>query len=150
MSIIAALEETRNQTLAFFNLPETELAKTYAPGKWTVKQILHHLADAESVLCERIKRGIAEPQSVVFLFDQDKWNETLNYPEMPLQLSQQQFAATREQIIYLAGKYYDSHGANTFFQAQVGLRTVKEEFDKVVWHSQKHINQVREALASSF
>lgn len=148
MSIITSLEETRNQTLAFFDLDETALAKTYAPGKWTVKQILHHLADAESVLCERIKRGIAEPGTAVFSFDQDKWSDAFRYPEIPLHLAKQHFWAVREQVIYLAERFYESHGTNTFFQAQVGIRTVKEEFDKVVWHNQKHIVQVQQALAA--
>jgi hypothetical protein len=149
MSLLQDLKTTRDQTLAYFELDEISLSKTYAPGKWTVCQILHHLADAESVLCERIKRGISEPGTLVFLFDQDKWNENLRYPEIPLSLSKNSFLATRNQVIYLAEKFHETHAANTFFQVQVGMRTVKEEFDKVVWHNQKHTDQIKRTLANA-
>jgi uncharacterized damage-inducible protein DinB len=148
MQINTQLQTTRDQTLAYFDLDATSLAKTYAPGKWTIMQILHHLADAETVLCERIKRGIAEPGSLVFLFDQDKWNENLHYNEIPLSLSKNSFLATRNQVIYLAEQFYESHSANTFFQVQVGIRTVKEEIDKVLWHNEKHLVHIQKALSS--
>jgi len=48
MQLIRQLEETRDQTLGYFGLSENELARTYAPGKWSVRFILHHLADNET------------------------------------------------------------------------------------------------------
>jgi DinB superfamily len=147
MQIITQLQTTRDQTIAYFDLDATSLAKTYAPGKWNILQILHHLADAETVLCERIKRGIAESGSLVFLFDQDKWNENLHYSEIPLSLSKNIFLATRNQVIYLTEQFYETHGTNTFFQVQVGVRTVKEEIDKVLWHNEKHLVHIQKALA---
>lgn len=146
MQILNDLRTTRDETLCYFELDKNDLSKTYASGKWTIHQILHHLADAETVLCERIKRGIAETGSVVYLFEQDDWNNNLHYPEMPLALSRNIYQPMREQLIYLAEKFYTTHGSNTFFQYNVGLRTVKEEFDKVVWHNEKHLVQIRTAL----
>lgn len=148
MQIISDLRTTCDETLRYFNLDNDALSKTYAPGKWTILQILHHLADAEAVLCERIKRGIAEKAPVVFLFGQDEWNDHLRYPEMPLSFSKNIYQAVREQLIYLAEQFYASHGNNNFFQHNVGLRTVKEEFDKVVWHNEKHLAQIRTALGN--
>lgn len=148
MQIISDLRTTCDETLRYFNLDNDALSKTYAPGKWTILQMLHHLADVETVLCERIKRGIAETGPAVFLFEQDDWNNNLHYPEMPLMLSRDIYRAVREQLIYLAGKFYASHGNNTFFQYSVGLRTVKEEFDKVAWHNEKHLVQIRTALGN--
>ena len=57
--LIHDLEVTRDATLAFFQLGERELEKTYATGKWSVKFLLHHLADSETVLNERIRRDDA-------------------------------------------------------------------------------------------
>ena len=58
-ALIQALRESAARTVAHFSLPEDDLARTYAPGKWSVRILLHHITDAETVLFERIRRGIA-------------------------------------------------------------------------------------------
>jgi hypothetical protein len=68
MNMIELLTETRDETEKYFDLPQGVLKKTYAKGKWTIREILVHLADAESVLHERIKRIIAEPRQVLWAF----------------------------------------------------------------------------------
>ncbi len=73
MGLIQELESTKAETLKFFELTDEELDKSYEPGKWTVRYILHHLADAETVLFERIRRVISEPRQVLWALDQDAW-----------------------------------------------------------------------------
>ena len=71
MDIIARLEMAKAQTLRCFLLSDEQLARTYGPGKWPVRFILHHLADAETVLNDRIRRVVSEPRQVLRAFDQD-------------------------------------------------------------------------------
>ncbi len=146
MDIITQLTETKNATEKLYDLPLADLSKAYAPGKWTVKEILVHLADAESVLHERIKRTIAEPGQVIWAFNQDLWCVKIDYLNFPLSISKQLFIANRDSIIFLAGKFYETLGANQYVHSEVGMRTLKEEFDKVALHNQSHINQVIRAL----
>ena len=122
--------------------------KTYAPGKWTVQYILHHLADAETVLFDRIRRIISEPHPVIWAFDQDAWANKLSYNQRSLQLSKQLFKSTREGIIYYADLHYEKDGHLEFVHNETGIRTLKNEFDKVAEHNQNHINQIRQALKS--
>ena len=84
MGLIQDLEATRDETLKHFTLGEQDLARTYAPGKWSIKFILHHLADSETVLYDRIRRVLSEPRQVLWVFDQDAWAKGLNYSEVPL------------------------------------------------------------------
>lgn len=149
MSLITDLTTTRNQTLSWFGLPDSELEKTYAPGKWTVRQLLVHLADAESVLHERIKRVIAGPKQVIWAFDQDRWADKLAYETFPLTLSRDLYLANRNSVIYLAQTYYEVYGSNEFVHSETGLRTLKDEFDKVAWHNKHHLQQIERALAYS-
>ena len=55
MELIGELERTRADTLEHFRLSEVQLARTYAPGKWPVRFILLHIADAKTVF-DRIRR----------------------------------------------------------------------------------------------
>src|SRR5436305_14656063 len=110
MNIIANLESTRDRTLQYFDLRESELAKSYAPGKWFHRFILHHLADAETVLNDRIRRTISEPRQVLLVFDQDAWAKRLDYSHLPLPLSRGIYEATRAGIIHLAREHYERNG----------------------------------------
>jgi len=107
---------------------------------------MHHLADAEAVLSERIRRTISEPRPVLWAFDQDRWATSLDYSQMPLGLSRQIYQSTRESIIYLATQHYERSGELEFIHSETGLRTLKDEFEKVATHNQHHLDQIAVAL----
>src|ERR1051325_2604578 len=50
-----------------------------APGKWTARQIVAHLADGELVAAHRFRQMIAEDNPTLVAFDQDKWTANLDY-----------------------------------------------------------------------
>jgi hypothetical protein len=97
--IIQDLEKTRDETLRYFTLGTEDLARTYAPGKWSVKFILHHVADSETVLYDRIRRVLSEPRQVLWVFDQDAWAKGLDYSQVPLDLSRQVYESVRNAVI---------------------------------------------------
>lgn len=148
MQLNTQLRETKNQILLYFELTGEDLSKTYGVGKWNIRQILIHLADAEAVLLERIKRTIANPGQTIMAFDQDKWAQELEYDHFPMTLAAARFAANRDTIIYLAERFYLEKGDNTYQHSEVGERSLKDEFDKVLWHCEDHIKQIEKALKS--
>lgn len=147
MDLIQRLEETRDQTLEFFALGEDDLARTYAPGKWSVRFVLLHLADAETVLFDRIRRVLSEPRQVLWVFDQDAWANGLDYSSVPLDMSRRVYESVRNSIIYYAGRYYEEKGHLEFVHSVTGVRTLKDEFDKVAAHNQHHLAQIWTALS---
>jgi len=146
MDIITKLESTRDRTLRYFDLGNEELDRRYASDRWSVRFLLHHLADAETVLSDRIRRTISEPRQVLWAFDQDAWATGLDYSQMPLDLSRRIYEATRAGIIHLARQHYDSSGHLEFIHSETGIRTLKDEFDKVAAHNEHHLNQIDLAL----
>ncbi|SOE24165.1 DinB superfamily protein [Spirosomataceae bacterium TFI 002] len=148
MRILEELERTSNEALKYFELPESEMSKNYGPEKWNIKQILVHLADAEAVLLERIKRTISEENPTVIGFDQDLWEEKLSYNTLPLELSKEIFVANRKSISFLAKEFYQKEGNRINTHNIVGVKTLKDEFDKVIWHSEGHLDQIKIALKS--
>ena len=146
MDIITRLEATRDRTLKYFDLSDAELNRNYGPGKWTVRFILHHLADAETVFFDRIRRVLSEPRQVLWVFDQDAWAKGLDYSRLPLDLSRRIYQPVREGIIYQARLHYDRDGHREFVHSETGVRTLRDEFDKVAWHNEKHLDQIEVAL----
>jgi uncharacterized damage-inducible protein DinB len=145
--LIRELERTRDETLRYFSLGQSELARTYGPGKWSVRYILHHLSDTETVFLDRIHRVLSEPRPVIWAMDQDAWAKHLDYSEMPLELARRVYEPVRNAIIYYAEKYYEEKGGLEFVHSKTGLRTLKDEFDKVTSHNAHHLEQIRSALA---
>lgn len=146
MDLVQQLEITKNQTITYFGLSEADLFKSYKPGKWTIRQILVHIADAETVLMERFKRIIAEPKQVLNAFQQDMWNDHLDYLRFPLNLSHDLFLASRNVNIHLVVKFYGVYSAREFIHNETGLRTLGMEMEKLATHNAHHLNQIRIAL----
>jgi DinB superfamily len=149
MDIVTRLEATRKQTLSYFDLSGEQLDRNYGSGKWSVRFILHHLADSETVLFDRIRRVLSEPKQVLWAFDQDAWAKGLDYSTMPLDLSRRIYDAVRAGIIHQAHAHYDKSGHREFVHSETGIRTLKEEFDKVVTHNEHHLRQIDLALNGS-
>ncbi len=147
MQLIKQLEETRDETLALFALDENSLARTYAPGRWSVRFILHHLADGETVLFDRIRRVLSEPRQVLWVFDQEAWATGLDYSRVPLDISCRVYESVRNAIIYYAKEHYEQKGHLEFVHSVTGVRTLKDEFDKVASHNAHHLSQIRTALS---
>lgn len=149
MKLVEKLEATRDETLRYFDLGAADLARTYAPGKWPVRFILHHLADSETVLFDRIRRVLSEPRQVLWVFDQDAWAKGLDYSQVPLDLSRQVYASVRNAIIYYVRLHYEMHGHLEFVHSVTGVRTLKDEFDKVASENEHHLRQIRAALSGT-
>ena len=147
MDIIDKLEVTRDETLRHFELAERELARSYAAGKWPVRFILHHLADSETVLFDRIRRVLGEGRRVLWAFDQDGWATGLDYSQLPLDISRRIYESVRSGMIHYARLYYQTRGHLEFVHSETGVRTLKDEFDKVASHNEHHLEQIRIALA---
>ena len=146
-ALIRELERTRDETVGYFSLGDIDLARTYGPGKWPIRFILHHLADSETVFLYRIRRVVSEPGQVIWVYDQDAWARGLDYGHLPLDMSKRLYEPTRAAIIYYVGAQYERNGDREFVHSTTGLRTLKDEFDKVASHNEHHLAQIRAALA---
>jgi hypothetical protein len=148
MQLIRHLESTRDETLRYFALSDDDLAKTYAPGKWSVRYLLHHLSDSETILYDRIRRVLSEPRQVIWYYDEDAWSKALSYSERPLDMSREIYESVRSAMIFYARLHYEKDGHLEFVHSISGVRTLKDEFDKTAAHNEHHLDQIRRALNS--
>ena len=144
--LIRDLESTRDETLRYFGLKDDDLARTYAPGKWSVRYILQHLTDSETVLWDRVRRVLSEPCQVIWWYDEDAWSKALNYSERPLEMARGIYESVRAAMIFYARLHYEKEGHLEFVHSLTGVRTLKDEFDKTASHNEHHLSQIRRAL----
>jgi len=144
--LIRDLESTRDETLSYFSLDQRDLAQTYAPGKWSVRFLLHHITDSETVFYDRIARVLSEPRQVLWFYDQDAWSQGLDYSARPLDITRRMYESIRNAIIYYAGLHYEKNGHLEFVHSVTGVRTLADEFEKIAAHNEHHLEQIRLAL----
>jgi uncharacterized damage-inducible protein DinB len=146
VEIIEQLEKTKSETLKYFDLADEDLQKSYGPGKWSVRYVLHHLADAETIYFYRVRQVISEPKQVIWVIDENAWAEKLDYSTVPLELARSIYLSSREGVIYYARQHYEKSDELKFVHTEAGIRTLKEQFDSVVTHNRQHVGNIEQAL----
>lgn len=69
--VLTTTAETLHSLTA--NLSGAHINRSPAPGKWSIREILAHLADCELVFSFRLRQALAEDHPVIQSFDQDHW-----------------------------------------------------------------------------
>ncbi|MBI5836522.1 MAG: DinB family protein [Candidatus Eisenbacteria bacterium] len=76
-------------------LTPTQLQKRPRPGKWSIQEILGHLADCEAAFAWRFRRALGEPGSPVYGFDQERWAAAFHYQRIPAKRSLANYVSGR-------------------------------------------------------
>ena len=72
---------------AILNLDETQLNTPYRDGGWTVKQVVHHVADSHMNAYIRFKLGLTENNPVIKPYDEAAWAEMIDTKNLPINIS---------------------------------------------------------------
>ena len=145
--IRASLERSTTKVSALFNLSEAELSKTYGPGKWSIRQILLHLADAEFVYLWRVARAIAETGSPVEGFNQDLWAARLRYEQRSLAISKSLFEGSRAQLLEYLDMLTEAELHHTIRHSERGDIPLLDLLNGHAAHCEHHLEQAAAAQA---
>ena len=133
---------------AIKGLNKKQLAKRPAPDKWSIAEILAHLADAEVAGSWRMRLILGKNGTPVEAFDQDVWAKTFNYQKRDPKLSLETFRALRENNLRLLKsvpkKLWENHGMHS----ERGKETISHIVRMFAGHDVNHLRQV-EAIAKA-
>jgi hypothetical protein len=119
-----------------------------APDRWTIHEIIVHIADSEANSYVRCRRFVAEPGSTVMGYDEAGWAQQLSYhaqsPEAALELFKQLRAASYHLIKTLPEAVW----ANTVVHSESGVMTMDDWLDIYDRHVPDHIAQMQEVYAA--
>src|SRR6266850_4116240 len=82
-------------------LSKKQLSRRPAPDKWSIAEILAHLADAELVIGYRLRLILASNGTAIQAFDQDAWADTFSYNRRDPKTSLESFRLLRENNLKL-------------------------------------------------
>lgn len=106
---------------AVAGLSAEQLSTPEAPGKWSVRQVVQHLADSELVGGFRFRMVLAHDRPELMGYDQDAWAERLRYAEADIDAALDQFTALRRANLRLLER------ASPEEQKRVGLHVERGE-----------------------
>ncbi|CAN5594156.1 bacillithiol transferase BstA [soil metagenome] len=69
------------------NLDEAQINTPYRPGGWTVKQVIHHVADSHMNAYIRFKLGLTEDNPSIKPYDEAAWANLSDTANLPFNLS---------------------------------------------------------------
>lgn len=127
------------------SLDDEDLNKTYREGSWTVRQLVHHIADSQLSLYHRLKMALTEYQPTVSEFDQDKW-AYLPDNRLPVESSIRMLEGLNERIVALGNYVTGTQLDRVFIHETDGEVRVSETLEKLSWHEEHHLAHIRIAL----
>jgi hypothetical protein len=132
-----------------YSLPEEKLYYRYAPGKWSVKEVLVHIIDDERIFAYRSLCFARNEQNNLIGFDQDAYVRYSDADNRSLDNIFEEYEAVRKSTIALFNGLPEEsltrmgHGTGTFNDA-----TVRALAYHIAGHELHHINLIREKYLS--
>jgi hypothetical protein len=126
-----------------------QLMRRPTPDKWSVAEILAHLADAELAISWRLRQVLTNNAIPIQAYDQNLWATTFNYARRDPRQSLANFRALREANLALLKsvprKLWENYGVH----AERGNESVKHVVKMVAGHDLNHLQQVTKILKGS-
>jgi hypothetical protein len=121
--------------------------RSYAPGKWTARTILCHLADCEIAFGFRIRQALAEENHVVQTFDQEAWAQPYDNPSFHAQTALQVFSDLRGWNLLLLDSLPPDEFARRFRHPERGEMTLQSFIELIAGHDLNHLRQLETIAA---
>lgn len=113
-----------------------------APGKWSIRKIAAHIADAELVISARVRWVAAEPGSPLKAYNQDLWEARLGYDNRDANSSLELFRALRRSTAALLRNLPESAWSQKGVHEERGELSLAEIVSGATEHIEHHAEQI--------
>lgn len=127
-------------------VPASKLRKRPAPGKWSVAEILAHLADSEVVRGWRMRQILGAPGTPIQAYDQDTWAAAGHYEKRDARKSLEHFRAAREANLMLLKSLRPEQWKHHGMHAERGVETIEQIVHLNAGHDINHTRQIERIL----
>ena len=128
---------------ALKGFPEKDLVAHPLPGKWSAREIIHHLADSETNSAIRLRKLLVEPFPVMQAYDQELYAVLLRYNTREMAPSLDQFRAARATTVQLLRVMTDEDWKRAGWHPEHGLYTAALWLQIYAAHAHNHAQQIR-------
>jgi DinB family protein len=127
---------------------DAELDAKPAPGKWSAREIVHHLADSEMTSAIRLRQLVAEEHAAIRPYDQEEFARKLYY-DRPIAASLEAFKAARRSTGELLDKLTEADWAKEGTHPEHAHYSVVRWLEVYASHAHNHAEQIARARVAA-
>lgn len=127
-------------------VPPEAMDYSWGSGRWSIRQILIHVVDADIVGFLRLRKPLAEPGAGVPAFDQEAWAARLHCEAMPSRTALGLFRAFREYNLAYFAVVSESEWQASVVHPERGVMTLEDALRLYANHPLWHIDQITRSL----
>ena len=129
---------------ALLKITSEELDVKPEPKKWSVREIVHHLADSEMIAAARLRYLLGQDRPTIQGYDQDEFARRLYY-DRPHEVSLELFRIVRESTAEILDRLTPAEWVREGTHTEAGPYGVESWLKTYAAHAHKHATQIRVA-----
>ncbi len=129
------------------NLSEEQLDTPYRQDGWTVRQVVHHIADSHHHSYTRFKWSLTEESPLIKAYQEKDWADLFDTKTAPIELSLDYLKALHAKMVFLLRGLSNDDLQKSYRHPEDGSTvTVEENIGKYAWHSRHHYAHIEGLL----
>lgn len=120
-----------------------ELGWRPAPSEWSAREVVHHLADSETISGHRLRRLLVEDNPVIQGYDQEVYARRLRYQARPMAPALEAFKAARSTTAQLLDTMTDADWQRAGTHTESGPYAAERWLEMYAAHGEVHAEQIR-------
>lgn len=123
-------------------LGDRQLDTPYREGGWTVRQVVHHLADSHMNALIRMKLMLTENHPTLKPYDQNEWAKLVDTNTAPVTSAISILRGLHERWLALLENLHDDQWRRTAHHPESGTMTIEDLLRIYSGHGEKHVGQI--------
>jgi hypothetical protein len=140
IATLAALPE--NLRAAADGLSAVQLDTPYREGGWTVRQLVHHVADSHLNAYVRVRLALTEDWPTIKPYDEKLWAQLTDASTAPVEISLNLLTALHRRWVLLLRSLTDEQWQRGYAHPENGRQTLAEASALYAWHSRHHVAHI--------
>jgi uncharacterized damage-inducible protein DinB len=124
------------------DLSGDQLETPYREGGWTVRQLVHHLADSHLNAYARMRLALTEDWPTVKPFDEALWAELPDARQAPIMLSLELLGSLHARWVSLMTSLSEPEWKRGYMHPESGRQSLEQVLANYDWHSRHHLAHI--------
>jgi hypothetical protein len=142
LATLAGLPDALRSAVA--GLSEAQLDTPYRDGGWTVRQLVHHVADSHGQMVARVKLALTEESPTIKPYDEKAWAELEDTKTLPVEPSLAILDGLHLRLLVVLRGLSESQWERAYLHPERGPMTLTMTAALYAWHSRHHVAHVTE------
>lgn len=128
-------------------LTDQQLETPYRPGGWTVRQLVHHVADSHMNAYTRVRLALTEDSPTIFAYEENRWAELEDARAEPVSTSLDLLKALHVRWVRLFSSLDEQDWKRSYMHPANGPQSIEQAAILYDWHGRHHTAHVTQLSA---